>query len=289
MGANLTILLFVLLTSKMAYSLLYMSRCQSVMGHLIQQARTFQTDRRLRIAKEGVWEKRAQILRRMLKEKPEPRLQIKIADTAGHIPKEGLDILKEMIKQYPSPAPELQEAIVRSIGRISERVEKWKSGEREQAMTMLEEFLDNNNDLQPTVLEASILVAAEDIGGKEGFYLLKKIYDKYPSLKVNEELFAYMAHTVQGEEGVGMFKERLHENLSPEEQEIYAFYAGKMEGPHGLEILKLLEEQYPSNERLKFAFLTGKTEAYGLRQWLSRSYDSGGDFSGIAAAAVVGM
>ena len=277
----LVLLFFILLfSSYFTYSLPSMGRCESAMNRAVQGFRSFQTKRRLKVVEKAHWRKGARILKRMMKNHPDPSVQIEIARAASVVyPDTALDILQELLAQ-DSPSEELQQAIFHSIiyhtHPMLERP-SWDN-DRERAFRIFKEWLKSQPH-SPEVLNLFIK-ATTIVGEEEGFDLLKQISEEYPLLNV-EKSFAIIASATGGDAGVSMFKERLEKEFSPEEREMYAFYAGQVEGSDSLSVLQLLKEKATSpeeQERLQFAFVAGKTELYGddvRSRFSSSSSDAG--------------
>ena len=247
----------VLFMSGVVYSLPDKGRCKSFMNHAFQGIRSFQTKRRLRVAENSHWKKGARILKRMLKNNPEPSLQIEIARIAGKVePHKGLDILQELVIQDPLP-DELQRVIAYSIVFNKHPIMHyyWDEGKTKgRVIRFLKAWLEHQK-LSFEVQNLFVL-AALHISEREGFDLLKQISNQYPSLNVEREFGIIASRTGDSE----MFKERMEaKDLSPEEREVYAFYAGQIQGSDGLGILKLLKEKATSTderEQLKFGFFS---------------------------------
>ena len=313
-------LVCVLLTNEAVYS--SMGACESAMSTFVQKVRDFQTERRFKYVKRNEWVS-ARVLMRMLRNNPKLSVQIRIAKAAAAArPRRSIEVLKELSKQE-DPSLELQEAIVSSMVKLLKIARNWATGEREQAIQFLEEWLENkelhSKRLQNTFITAAEIIrgkkgfeflekisdkyelhskklqdtfidAAVTIGGNKGFDLLKKISDKYPALEV-ERQFAIIAFYTGGSKGVDMLTKRITDRtLSLEEQRTYAYYAGRM-GSHGFSILDLLEQKSPSSiKHLQFAFLSGqhKSGAKHGRSSSSSSYGDGGA-SSTAAGVIVGF
>ena len=289
---NTVALILILLTGKTAYCLPAMGACESAMSTVVQKVRAYQTERRLKFVKENTSDKfkRAKVLKRLLKSNPEPSLKIQIAYLASKLASiKAMDILKELAQQDPSI--ELQEVIVFSMASLAYSARSWgKKAEQKAIIQFLEEWLENK-ELHSKMLQEIFVMFALKTRGEKGFELLERISDKYPSLKLERE-FADIASAKGKSAGVDMFKKRLRtRQFSSEEQEIYAFYAGKMKGSYGLSILKLLEETGVSSiERLRFVFLAGKIEAYGSSRGYSRGGSSYiGDDGAATTGAIVSM
>ena len=252
-------LVCMLLTSEAAYS--NMGRCESTMHTVVSKIHKWQTEKRLQYAKLYGWNSGARVLRRMLRNNPEPSLQIQIAKAASKVnPSRAIEILKELARNK-DPSPELQEAIAFSMIEILHIVRNWTTGEQEKAMQFLEEWF-KNKELHSKKLQNIFIYAAVTIGGKTGFEFLEKISEKYPSLKV-EQQFAQIAAYTGGPKGEDMFKKRITaRDLSPQEQEIYAFYAGQTREHYGLSVLKLLKQEGTLSPReLESIFSAGQAEA----------------------------
>ena len=285
-------IVFMLLISESVYS--EMGRCESAMSTVVQKFRNFKRERMLRYVERDTYYKgnnAARVAMSILRNNPEPSVQIRIANAAPAIRSadRAIDVLKELARQEETSL-ELQEIIVLSMVEVLKDIINYQIEAREQAIQFLEGWFENN-ELHSKKLQDTFINMAVRIRGKRGFELLEKISDKHPSFKMERE-FAEIASNTGGSIGVDMFKKRITEReLSSEEQEIYAFYAGKMKGSYGLSVLDLLKEQKSfSNEKLEFAFLAGKEETHGARGGGSSSRRSSyGTDSTLVGIGVVGL
>ena len=266
------VLLLILFVSKGVYASPFMDRCQANIKELSERITSFRIKRELGALTYAGQKRRVRILMSLLNKKLTPRVQMKVAKLSADIRgMERFDVLKELLKQ--DPPLEVRTQIIYSTYDSRSNIM------RRGILFLEEEFLEQR-DLSPDEQNEMINVA-QSARNREGFDLLKKMSEKYPSLEV-QKAKAYVASKIRD---VDLFKELLEEEPSMEMQLTIAFYAGNMKGPDGLSILELLKGKDLSIEQLQFAFLAGKAEANGVAGFSSRS-SSGFDTSGAMVAAM---
>ena len=269
-----TVILFLtLFVSQGAYSSSFEEKCQSSVIKLSEAVTSLRIKRAGRVG----YKKGARILKRILRKKPPSHIQREIAYAARSVERRrGFIILEELSEKKP-PA-EVQENIIQSLivkGGAFFGIMPETSDYIKVTMRILENLLkmDLSNEMLRDIFYVAGLMGESNRGYTEGMSILKKIHSKNPSM----EMWKVITALASKKGDADLLKELAEqEDLSIEKQKALAFFAGRMEGPDGLNILEVLKEKDLSFEELQFAFSAGKTEKDRAGSRYSRSSNSSG-------------